>query len=292
MRRDITLDQQRRVGVVLVVLSALVFSTAGVFTKGVTADAWSVIFWRGAAAAGFTVLYLLWRGRLIAEARASKTKPAVLVAVLLVLGTAAFIPAFKLSSVANVALIYGAAPLVAALLSWIFISEPPTGRVASASVLAFAGVFIIFSASWGGGGTGGDLLALWMTMMMAASMVIYRRFPQTPAAFPAAVASLLLLPTAVIFGAPFEVPLRELPILIFFGLFFAFASVALSEGARRLPAAETALLSILELPLAPFLALLLLGTWPSLATLCGGACVLVAVLASQVESLETRGQKR
>lgn len=59
---------QHAQGVMLVVLSALVFSSAGIFTKGVETDAWGVIFWRGLAAAGFTLAYLVLRGELIPAA--------------------------------------------------------------------------------------------------------------------------------------------------------------------------------------------------------------------------------
>ena len=35
------------IGAFLVVISAITFSTAGLFTKGVEAGSWEVIFWRG-----------------------------------------------------------------------------------------------------------------------------------------------------------------------------------------------------------------------------------------------------
>ena len=38
---------ERILGIWLVVVSAIFFSTAGVFSKGVSADAWTIIFWRG-----------------------------------------------------------------------------------------------------------------------------------------------------------------------------------------------------------------------------------------------------
>jgi len=59
------------------------------------------------------------------------------------------------------------------------------------------------------------------------------------------------------------------------------ASVTLSEGARRLPAGETALLSTLEMPLAPILALIVLSETPSSTTIRGGLIVSLAVLWSQ-----------
>ena len=54
----------RPLGVMLIIASTLFFSTAGVFTKGVYADAWSVIFWRGVFAALLGILYLGMIGRL------------------------------------------------------------------------------------------------------------------------------------------------------------------------------------------------------------------------------------
>ena len=209
----------RQTGVLLVVISAFVFSTAGVFTKGVEAAAWTIIFWRGLAASVFTIAYLALRGTLRRELAAFGW-PAFAAAVMLAAGTAAFIPAFKLSSVANVALIYGAAPFVAAVLSLLFLREAPTRTVSIASVVAFGGVIIIFSGSANGVAWRGDALAFFMTVMMAGSMVLYRAYPKTTAALPAALSSILLLPLALIVGDPIQVEAKELPILGLFGLVF------------------------------------------------------------------------
>lgn len=270
----------RAAGVILVVVSAIVFSTAGIFTRGVSTDAWGVIFWRGLAAAGFTLIYLMVRRQLREEMRAFD-RPAIVATLLMAAGTAAFIPAFKLSSVANVALIYAAAPFVAAGLSWVVIKEAPTRTVLIASLAAFVGVLIIVSGSLGSGRLLGDLLALFMTVMMSATMVVYRKYPKTKAALPAALSSIVLLPFAMIFGTPMQAPTGEMPILVLFGLVFAVASVTLSEGARRLPSAETALLSTLEVPLAPALALLILSEMPSLQGIIGGTIILCSVVWSQ-----------
>ncbi len=270
----------RQAGVALVVISAFVFSTAGIFTKMVTAQAWDIIFWRGVAASAFTLLYLALRGELIREVRAFG-HPALLVTIIMAAGTAAFIPAFKLSHVANVALIYGASPLIAAALAWAFLREVPSRTVSIASLIAFGGVALIVFGSLGGVALRGDLLALFMTLMMAGTMVVYRAFPHTTAALPAALSSVVLLPFAWTFGDPLSVDVGEMPMLILFGLVFAVASVTLSEGARRLPPSETALLSILEMPLAPVLALVLLSEVPTAQAIVGGLVILGSVLWSQ-----------
>ncbi|WP_120503708.1 DMT family transporter [Sulfitobacter mediterraneus] len=273
----------RTTGILLVVVSAVVFSTAGIFTKSVTTAAWGVIFWRGVAAAGFTLAYLVMRGQLRSEVRAFGW-PAFWITAMMAAGTAAFIPAFKHSSVANVALIYAAAPFIAAGLSWICIKEAPGRRVMLASGAAFGGVLVILSGSVGGGALKGDFLALFMTLMMAGVMVAYRMYPEATAALPAALSSVVLLPLALTFGDPMATPAAEMPVLIAFGLVFAVASVTLSEGARRLPSAETALLSTLEMPLAPVLAFALLSEVPKPQVLLGGVVIFAAVIWSQRRS--------
>ncbi|WP_052261653.1 DMT family transporter [Leisingera sp. ANG-M1] len=274
-------DQSRRLaGIALVAVSAAVFSSAGIFTRSVTAAAWTVIFWRGLAAAGFTLGWLALRGQLAKELR-SFDRRSLLIAAIGAAGSAAFIPAFKLSSVANVALLYAAAPFAAAGLAWLVLRELPGRRVLLASAASLAGVAVILQGALTGGSLKGDLLALFMTLMMAGIMTAYRKWPDVAAALPNAVSSLLLLPVAAVCAPVMAVPQGEMPVLILFGLVFAVASVTLCEGARRLPAAETALLSALETPLAPLLAFLILAERPSLQTVAGGAVIFAAVLWSQ-----------
>ena len=270
----------RMQGVLLVLISAAVFSSAGLFVKGVAADSWTILFWRGLSATVFTLIYVYWRGGLRREFL-HMGKPGVAAAVIGALATAAFIPAFKYTSIANVSLIYAAVPFVAAAIAWLWMREKPALPVSLASLAAFFGVLIIVSGSLGSVNLRGDLLALAMTAGMAAFLCTYRRFPQTPAAGPAVLSSLLLMPPALLFSDPLSVLLGDVIMSCGFGLVFALASVTMAEGARRLPAAETALISALETPLAPLWAFLLLSEIPGSSSLLGGAVILFAVFGSQ-----------
>lgn len=269
------------IGVLLIILSAIVFSSAGIFTKSVSSGAWEIIFWRGVFAAGFTTAYVIWRGNFAPEFM-KMGKPGLMVALVNASGTAAFIPALKLTTMANVALIYAAAPLLTALLAWAWIGERLTRKLTLGCVVTFIGVAIIFRGSTGSLNFQGDLLALWMTCALTIMMVIYRRHPKTPAAGPAALSSVILLPPGMIFGEPFSVPLGELIIMVAFGLVFAVASVTLAEGAKRVPAGETALLSSMETPLAPLFGWMFFAEIPATASFIGGAMILAAVLWTQV----------
>lgn len=284
------LDNQlssHKAGIILVTVSAIIFSSAGVFTKTVGSGAWEIIFWRGVFAAGFTTAYVVWRDS-FRQDFVLMGRSGWAVAIIGASGTAAFIPAFKLTTMANVMLIYAAAPLIAALLAWFWIKERMTSRVMLGCLGAFVGVAIIVQGSFGEINLRGDLLALWMTIVMATLMVIYRRYPTTPAAGPAALSSLVLLPLAIFFGNPFAIPLYDFFVMAAFGLVFAIASVTLAEGMKRIPAGETALLSALETPLAPLFGWMFFAEIPANTTFFGGVVILFAVLATQINPARTR----
>ncbi|MEM9441851.1 MAG: DMT family transporter [Pseudomonadota bacterium] len=268
-----------RVGVLLVLTAAITYSTAGLFTKGVNAGSWDVIFWRAVFAAAFTIGWTL-KSHTFKQNFLAMGQSGWAVGVIGALGTAAFIPAFKLTTIANVSLIYAVAPVIAALLAWIVIGERASARTIIGCFFAILGVAIIVSGSLGGVSLIGDMLAMGMTVAMASIMVIYRTFPKTPGAGPAVLQSAFLLPFASMFGNPFSVAPTEIAILAAFGFLFAIASVTLAEGAKRIPAGQAALLSSLETPLAPIFAFILFVEIPNVATCLGGTIVLLAVTLS------------
>lgn len=273
-----TLDH--RLGIVLMVFSALVYSTAGLFTKWVSAQAWDVVFWRGLFAALLTILLIIGRKRVRSEF-ADMGTPGIVAAFLMASGTPAFIAAFKMTDVANVALIYAAIPMVAAAIAWIWFRETIGRWTVIGCGLAFLGVVMIVGGSFGGLNLYGDLLAGWMTLMMAAVIVLYRRFPNTPGTGAMVLSSILLLPLAAYLGAPMQTAPIEIGILMAFGLVFALASVTMNEGAKRLPSGQAGLLSTLEAPLAPIWAFFLLSEVPVWATALGGTVILVGVVIGQ-----------
>ena len=274
-------------GVLLVLISAAVFSSVGLFVKGVDADSWTILFWRGLSASVFTLIYVSWRGTLYREFM-QMGKSGIAAAIIGALATAAFIPSFKYTSIANVSLIYAAVPFAAAAIAWIWMREKPALPVLLASLAAFAGVLIIVAGSLNSISLRGDLLALGMTVGMAGFLCIYRRYPQTPAAGPVVLSSLLLVPMVLLVGNPLAIPLHEIFLTCGFGLVFAVASVTMAEGARRLPAAETALISALETPLAPLWAFMVFSELPTSFTLIGGAVILFAVFGSQLYAARRR----
>ena len=273
----IRVDTIYRTGLLLMLGSALLFSTAGLFTKGVAASAWQVIFWRALFSSLLTFGIVAARGRWRFEVT-QMGRRGVLAAVISALATAAFLSAFKLTSVANVALIYATSPLVAAVLAWLVIREEPGRRMLMGAVLGLRGIAIIMAGSLGELHLMGDLLALCMALGLAVLFVLYRTWPDVPAAGPTALSSVILLPVAALMAPPLAVSGVEIAIMAVFGLVFALASVMMFEAAKRLPSGQAGLLSTAETPFAMMLAWAILAEWPTSATWVGGALVMAGVV--------------
>ena len=269
------------IGVLLVLASALVFSLAGVLTKMIESDAWTIACWRGLFGAILIAFYVAWRdrrqGRGLTEGFSLGWR-GWLLATIGSLSTLAFINAFKLTYVANVAIIYATAPFIAAALEWMLRGvgvRPSTMLAATTSLL---GVAVMVGASAASGALAGDLLALAMTLGMAFYMVLIRVFTETPVVLAAAASALQLFVLGWFFTDPLTVSQSDALLLVLFGVVFAAAAILLTEGTRLIPAAESGLLGSAETPFAVFFAWLILSELPPGASLIGGAIVILAVL--------------
>jgi drug/metabolite transporter (DMT)-like permease len=280
-------------GVLLVLASAVAFSLAGVLTKMAASDAWTVVCWRGLFSAPLIVLYVVWRerGRPLGAVFDLGWKGWTL-ATLGSLASAAFISAFKLTYVANVAVIYATVPFAAAALGWLVLRERVRASTLLAAGGAFAGVVIMVSGGIGSGHLAGDLLAVLMTLGMAIYMVLIRVFRRTPVVLALAASSLQLFLAGWFITDPLAVTAADLAVIAVFGLIFALAAILLTEGTRRIPAAEAGLLGTAETPLAPVFAWLVLAELPPVASFIGGGIVLTAVLARALRDLAVPAARR
>ena len=173
--------KQVALGRVLVALSAVAWSTAGTLTKGVGADVWTVLFWRGLLAAAVMSAWLVWRrGRAGLGDWKHLGWAGWSAATVSSAATICFIAAFKNTAVANVVIIYATAPFAAAATARLWMRETPGLATLAAAALCLAGVALMVGGSAGAPDLTGDLLALGMTALMALMMVIMRRNPTGP----------------------------------------------------------------------------------------------------------------
>lgn len=279
-RNNSDLPPGHLVGAGLVIASALVFSLAGVLTKAITADAWVIACWRGTLGGAFIAAYVAWtdRGTPLRQVFALDLRGWVLAGV----GAAAslaFIFAFKMTYIANVAIVYATVPFFAAGLAWLFLRERFQRRTKIAATVSLVGVGIMVGAGLGTPHLAGDGMALLMTIGNALYLVLIRAFRNSKVILAGGVSALLLFFPAWFVTDPLAVSAADLPLLVGFGLAFAIAVILWTEGTKRIPAAESGLLGTAETPFAIILAWIVLSELPPAASFAGGAIVLVAVLA-------------
>lgn len=274
-----TATRDRR-GEMLVLASVLAFSTAGYFTRLIQQDAWTMLFWRGVFGGLFIGGYVVWceRGRTL-EAIRSVGWIGLLVASCSTIATICFINALRLSTVADVNIIFATAPFISAALAWLWTGARERRSTLVASVFALGGVAVMFRAARLEGHLFGDLLAVAMTLLMSTMMVMIRQHRRV-SMLPAACLSAFLSTIAVL---PIAHPAAAIgPQFLWFVLFgttqFGLGLLLLTLGTRHISASRSALISALEVPLACIWVWLAFGEVPSSATLVGGAIVMAAVV--------------
>ncbi len=268
--------------VVLLASSALIFSTGGLFIRGLDhPQAWTTVFWRALSACVSLSLLIVWRERtnpLRAVVRMGR--PGWAVAAAFSASSIGMVVALTKTSVAIVLVIFALSPLAAAVLAWILIGERVRSYTWIAIGVTVAGVVYMVSGSRAGGSTTGALIALVIPLAFGYGTVMIRRHSEiamAPAMLLSAVMSAVI---SLPFAHPFDVTRHDLLLLLAFG--FAQLGIGLaifSVGAARAPATDVALLSMLEPVMGPIWVWLFMNEYPGVPALIGGATVFVALVA-------------
>ena len=268
--------EQRR-GRLFVALAAIAWSTAGLLQRELTVGVGTQVAGRAvfAVAGLFTYVAIAERGHVVRAFRAIG-RGGIAVAVLMAISSSTFIVALNYASVANVLFFVALGPVLAAGMGTLA-GERVSGRTWIAMAIALAGVTLMI------GGPGrpsalGTALGLLCAVSFAGSLVIIRHLRELSMAPATCLSQLIVLVVSAPFTHPGEVGGQDLSLLVGLGLIFV------TIGARLIPAAEVALITLLEVVLGPLWVWIARGEKPSAATLVGGAIVLGAVVFQAVSS--------
>jgi drug/metabolite transporter (DMT)-like permease len=277
-------------GILLIGLSAVAYSSAGFFTRLIHLDAWTMLFWRGLFA-GLMILCVIavQERRNTWGAIRAIGRPGIVAACCSTAATMFYINALRHSSVADVAVIFAAAPFLTAGLGWLWLGVREAWTTLAASLVALLGVTIMVGGAVADGHLFGDVLAFGMTICMAIMMLIIREHHETPM-LPAACLSALLCPLVVWpFAAPLDIGWDNVANLFLFGTTqFGLGLVLLTVGGQMVSATENALINTLETPLAIAWVWVCFGETPSVASFVGGSIVMAAVAAHVWRSNQSR----
>ena len=279
-----------RLGLILVTASAIVWSTAGLFTRIIHVDTPTMLLWRGLfGSLGFFAYMVFQEGGGAFGRLARMDRYDYLYSFIGMVAMQTFIASFRHTSVAHVAVIYAVVPFVAGGLGWLFMREIPTKTALISSGFALIGVAVMVGSGSGEGHISGDILALVSTVCMAMLMVLGRRHRHIDLLAAACVSTFISAMVSLPFSGP--VPsVSELFVLAAFGILsMAVGFILFAYGSRMLPPTETALIGSLDAPLAPIWVWFFFSETPARATLIGGAIVFAAVMAHFTLQTRSRG---
>lgn len=284
----------RRRGQLFIAFAALAWSSAGVLQRELSVDTTTQVAGRAlfafVALAGFVAISN--RGRTIVAFR-SMGPAGFAVAVCTAIASGSFIVALNHASVANVLFMQAVAPIAAALLAWIALGESITPRAWVAMAVALVGVGLMVGGP-GSGGVLGVVVSLVMTLAFAVGIVITRHKREVSMAPAICLSQLLVVLAIAPLAHPSTVTRRDLTLLMLLGVGQMGLGLAfLTVGARLIPAAEVALITLLEVVLGPLWVWIALAERPATATIIGGVVVILAVVLQTTQRTPAvRSQRR
>ena len=281
-----------RRGILQLVASGFFLSTAGIALRLVEqADGWQILFYRSLALS-ITILLILvvQKGSRVFDEFRKLDWNDCLLAVFLGTGFVTYVFALLYNTVANALFIFSFAPFLAAFLGWMLLGERVATRTWFAIGFAMAGLAVMVGSELALSHYLGTLLALWIPIAYAASIIAVRRSKRDNMLVALCLAGLVALVLSAFFVTDYALTSRDLIISLYLGVFqvgMGFTLVVL--GSRHVPAAQVGLLALVEPILAPLWVWMGVGELPGLATIIGGSIIFLAIATDGILNIKSSG---
>jgi len=272
------------------VASGVFLSTAGIALRLVEqADGWQILFYRSFALSITILLILVFqkRSRFLDEFRGLGWNDCLL-AVFLGTGFVAYVFALLYNTVANALFIFSCAPFLAGFLGWILLGERVATRTWFAIGISMAGLAVMVGSELAVSRYLGTLLALWIPIAYAASIIAVRRSKRDNMLVALCLAGLVAGVLSAFFVTDYALTPRDLILSLYLGVFqvgVGFTLVVL--GSRYVPAAQVGLLALVEPVLAPIWVWMGVGEVPGLATIVGGTIIFLAIATDGILNIKS-----
>jgi DME family drug/metabolite transporter len=279
-----------RRGILQLVASGFFLSTSGIALRIIEqANGWQILFYRSISLSVTILLILVFqkRSRFFDEFRGLGWND-FLLAVFLGTGFVAYVFALLYNTVANALFIFSCAPFIAGFLGWILLGERVATRTWFAIGVAMVGLAVMVVSELTVSHYLGTLLALWIPISYAASIIAVRRSKRDNMLVALCLAGIVAGGLSAIFVTDYVLTSRDLIISLYLGVFqvgVGFTLVVL--GSRYVPAAQVGLLALVEPILAPVWAWMGVGEVPGKATIVGGTIIFLAIFSDGILNIKS-----
>ena len=286
-------------GVVLVVLGSFASSWMGLGVRMMDdATAWQILAFRSFGATAFLLFIVLIGNPRQLHGTFRRALRATLVGGIgIAVSFSAIIVAFQLTTVANALFVLASSPFLAAVLGRVVLGERVRPATWIAIVVSLAGVGIMVAENISGGYLWGNVAAGLSALGLAFFLVALRSEPGIDMLPVAAFGGFLgfiaaLVMCLAVTGVGLAVTTHDMLLGLGLGVFqLGLALFFVTTGAKYVPAAEVALINLLEVVLGPLWVWLAFSETAGPLTLVGGALVLGAVVGDTVSGERARRRK-
>ncbi|MEO6607098.1 MAG: DMT family transporter [Aestuariivirga sp.] len=285
-------SEHRNFGLLVVLAATILWSTAGIFVRVIDLDVWTMLAWRSLfAALALVVVSYVQLGRRATGQLLMPGKSTLVLIPIAATNMAAYVVALKLTTVANVMIVYATAPLVAAALAFVILRQSTTRQVLVISLVALAGVIIMAGGAVRPTDMAGSAVAMVMTITMGLQVIIGKMRPGVEMAVVNAIAALICFVVGYALSPGIIPGWYDMLWLAAFGISnTALAYYFVLLGARYILPAEVGLIGIVDVILGPLWVWLLFAENAGTRAIIGGGVVLVAVCYYLFSQVRTQGQ--
>jgi len=273
----------------LMAFTAVMFLTPdSLFIRLANISSWNLIFYRGFIpfSVVFIGLLFFYKTNLIKQTF-SNGRYGVAYALIFTITNITFVLSIENTNVANTLIMIALAPMLSAILSFIFLKEVPDKKTWIAITITTLSVIYIFYDAMDAGDMLGNALGLLTAFGLAVGAVIIRSVKKIDLVPSAMFGKLLVALIAFYFADDLSLNGNDITIVpLMCVMCVALPFVLVTIAPRYITAAEVNLFFLLETILGPIWVWMVIKEQPSIETIVGGAVIIITIAFHSILSLK------
>jgi len=271
-------------GTLLAFTAIMLITPDSLFIRLANIESWNLIFYRGFIPflVVFIGLIFIYKTKLLKELM-NNSWHGIAYAAVFTITNIVFVISIENTNVANTLIMIALAPMLSAIISFIFLNENPDKKTWIAIIITTLAVIYIFYDSLDAGDFLGNFLGLVSAMGLAVGANIIRSAKKISLVPSAMLGKLMVALIALLFVDQIKIEGNDLiivPLMCIMCVAIPFVLVTLAP--RYITAAEVNLFFLLETILGPLWVWLVIKEQPSLETIVGGVVIILTIATHSI----------
>ena len=270
-------DQKK--GMLLAFTGIIFITPDSLFIRLANIESWNLIFYRGIIPflVVFTGLLCIYKEKIFKELIKNGWR-GIAYAVVFTMTNIVFVISIENTNVANTLIMIALAPMLSAVISFVFLKERPDQKTWAAIIITTLAVIYIFYDALDAGDFLGNFLGLVAAMGLAVGANIIRSAKKISLVPSAMLGKLMVTLIALLFIDNIKLEDKDLiivPLMCIMCVAIPFVLVTLAP--RYITAAEVNLFFLLETIFGPLWVWLVIKEQPSFETIIGGSIIIITI---------------